>query len=86
MSNNGSLSSIPASEERILRAAARPIRDRGLSGTSIRAIAEAAGVLPGSLTYRFPTKEELVVTLGERAIDHALGEVQRAIEKSDDPI
>ena len=41
-------------------------------------------MLPGSLSYRFLTKEDLVVTLGERAVDHALGEVQRAIEKSDD--
>ena len=73
-------------EETILRAAAHLFRERGLAGTSIRAIAEAAGVFPGSLTYRFRTKEDLVVALSERAVAYAIDEVRREIAASDDPL
>ncbi|MGB5811989.1 MAG: TetR/AcrR family transcriptional regulator [Polyangiales bacterium] len=86
MSAKTSVSSIRVSEERILRAAARLFRARGFAGTSIRSIAEEAGVLPGSLTYRFRTKEDLIVALAERAVAHALVEVQNAIDVSRDPL
>ena len=73
-------------EEAIFAAASKLFRARGLGGTSIRAIAEEAGVLPGSLTYRFPTKESLIVALTERAIDHAVTELRASIAQSHDPI
>ncbi|MEM8608580.1 MAG: TetR/AcrR family transcriptional regulator [Myxococcota bacterium] len=86
MSAKASVTSIHASEERILRAAARLFRQRGFAGTSIRAIAQEAGILPGSLTYRFRTKDDLIVAIAERAVEHALSEVQSAIAQSRDPL
>lgn len=73
-------------DERVLAAAAALLRRNGVAGTSIRAIAEAAGVLPGSVTYRYPTKEALVVALMERAVADISAQVLDAIAASEDPL
>lgn len=46
--------------ERLLRAARQCVRDRGLTGTSSRAITDAAGVNLGAITYYFGSKDDLV--------------------------
>ncbi|MEM7135162.1 MAG: TetR/AcrR family transcriptional regulator [Myxococcota bacterium] len=81
-----SATTVHVPQGRILRAAAQLFRERGFGGTSIRAVAQAAGVLPGSLTYRFRTKEDLIVAIAEHAVDYALAEVQSAIAPSRDPL
>ena len=53
--------SVGDTDHRVLAAAATLFRQHGVAGASIRAIADTAGVLPGSVTYRFATKEALVV-------------------------
>lgn len=57
------------SQDRVLDAAAALFRARGCSATTVRKIAAAAGILPGSLHYRFATKESLLIRDG---IDLAL--------------
>ncbi|HNP63826.1 MAG TPA: TetR/AcrR family transcriptional regulator [Woeseiaceae bacterium] len=74
------------SNDRILPAAATLFRQHGVSGTTIRAIAEAAEMLPGSVTYRYPTKESLVVALMEKAVAQVSSEVLAAVEYVQDPI
>jgi len=54
--------------ERILDAASRLIRERGISGAGVDALTEAAGMTHGSLYSQFGSKERLV----EEALDHAL--------------
>ena len=54
--------------ERILNAAARLIRERGISGAGVDALTEAAGMTHGSLYSQFGSKERLV----EAALGHAL--------------
>jgi TetR/AcrR family transcriptional regulator, transcriptional repressor for nem operon len=54
--------------ERILKAAARLIRERGISGAGVDALTEAAGMTHGSLYSQFGSKERLV----EEALGHAL--------------
>jgi AcrR family transcriptional regulator len=44
----------------IIRAAARLFATRGYAGTSMRDIAAAVGMLPGSLYYHFPSKDMLI--------------------------
>jgi AcrR family transcriptional regulator len=44
----------------ILRAAAELLAARGYGGTSMRDIAAAVGMLPGSLYYHFPSKDVLI--------------------------
>src|SRR4051794_20842097 len=52
-----------------LDAAARLFRKQGFAATTVRQIAKQAGMLPGSLHYRFPSKEALLLALMERAIE-----------------
>lgn len=70
----------------VLTAAAKLFREHGVAGASIRAIADAAGVLPGSVTYRHSTKEALVVALMQRAVADISVRVLEAIEVSNDPV
>jgi TetR/AcrR family transcriptional repressor of nem operon len=54
--------------ERILKAASRLMRDRGISGVGVDALTEAAGMTHGSLYSQFGSKERLV----EEAVAYAI--------------
>jgi TetR/AcrR family transcriptional repressor of nem operon len=54
--------------ERILNAAARLMRERGIAGVGVDALTEAAGMTHGSLYSQFGSKERLV----EEAVAHAI--------------
>lgn len=69
----------------LLDAAARLFRDRGVAGTTVRAIAEAAGMHLGSVTYRYRTKESLLVASMQRALGRATAAVRAALAGADDP-
>lgn len=75
----------PSADEAILQAAALLFRKNGVAGTSMRAIAESSGVLLGSVTYRFRTKEALVIALMQRAVRRVSAEVLAAVGTSLDP-
>lgn len=72
--------------EQILLAAAALFRRDGISATTIRAIAHEANMLPGSVTYRFPTKDALLVALMRRAIEEVSVEVERVLAEHADPV
>jgi AcrR family transcriptional regulator len=76
----------PSREEVILDAAAALFRKQGFAGTGLRDVAAKAGMLLGSLQYRFPTKESLLVTLMERAIERVTRAVRAAAEGAGDPL
>ncbi|MFO1314720.1 MAG: TetR/AcrR family transcriptional regulator [Burkholderiales bacterium] len=75
------LAAAPRADNRlplILDAAARFFSDKGFGYTSMRDIAGAAGMLPGSLYYHFASKEELLVAVyaeGVRRIKEAVAPV-----------
>jgi len=75
-----------ASDDRALQAAARLFREQGYAGTSLRDIARAAGMLPGSLHYRYASKEDILSALMERAIDRLIESVLTATAASTDPL
>lgn len=54
--------------ERILNAAARLIRERGIAGAGVDALTEAAGMTHGSLYSQFGSKDRLI----EEALGHAI--------------
>src|SRR5436190_5168531 len=54
--------------ERILKAAAQLIRERGISGAGVDALTDAAGMTHGSLYSQFGSKERLV----EEAVSYAI--------------
>lgn len=53
--------------ERILQAAACLFRERGYKGTTVRDIAQAVGILSGSLFHHFRTKEEMLIEIMREA-------------------
>lgn len=53
--------------DRILHAAARLFHERGYKGTTVRDIADAVGILSGSLFYHFRTKEEMLLEIMREA-------------------
>jgi TetR/AcrR family transcriptional repressor of nem operon len=54
--------------ERILKAASRLIRERGIAGAGVDALTEAVGMTHGSLYSQFGSKERLV----EEALDYGI--------------
>lgn len=69
----------------ILDAAARLFCERGFQGASVRDIALAVGILPGSLYSHFATKEDLLAAVYTRGVDQICLAVQAAVERRDDP-
>jgi AcrR family transcriptional regulator len=55
--------------DKILSATRSLIAKVGLEGTTIKAICEAAGVLPGSFYNLFDSKEQVIITVVRQAID-----------------
>jgi AcrR family transcriptional regulator len=62
--------------ERLLRASARLFREKGYDGTSVRDIAQAAGLQSGSWVYHFPTKHEILVAVMEQGLAEALARIE----------
>lgn len=69
----------------ILTEAALLFGRQGFERTSIRDIAAAVGMLPGSVYYYFPSKDALLAAVYEDAIDHMVAAVDAAIQHHSDP-
>lgn len=63
----------------ILDAAVRVFGARGYHGTSVRDIAEAAGVSPGSLYNHFDSKHDLLVVILNRGLDNLVSASEDAL-------
>jgi AcrR family transcriptional regulator len=63
-------------QSNVLSNAARLFREKGFEKTSLKEIAEACNMLPGSLYYRYNTKEALLVELMRRGIYLVTEEVE----------
>jgi TetR/AcrR family transcriptional repressor of nem operon len=81
------MTSAPDTRERQIQAAMELFVFHGYRNTGLAQIARKAGVLPGSLYYFFPTKEDLLHATLERRKELLYPEVLQAIwEKHADPI
>jgi TetR/AcrR family transcriptional regulator, cholesterol catabolism regulator len=69
----------------LLDEAARLFRTRGFEGTSMRDIARAVGMLPGSLYCHFETKEALLVAVYIKGVEQISGAVQSVVDRHKDP-
>ena len=69
----------------ILDVAARLFCEQGYQGTSVRDIARAVGILPGSLYCHFATKEDLLAAVYARGVDQICRVVQATIDRYGDP-
>ena len=63
-------------EGEILTAAARIFREKGYHGTSVQDIAEAVGLLKGSLYHYIRSKEELLARLFEGSLGDTIVELE----------
>lgn len=71
--------------DRILHAAARLFHERGYQGTKVRDIAEAVGILSGSLFYHFRSKDEMLLEImRETALSLCL-RAEEVVRRTDDP-
>jgi len=70
---------------KVLDEAARLFRTRGFEGTSVREIAKAVGMLPGSLYCHFETKEALLVAVYVKGVQQIIEAVQGAVAGVSDP-
>jgi Transcriptional regulator len=67
--------------ERILAAADKVARERGVANLTLDLVAEQAGVSKGGLLYHFTTKEALLTGMIERAIDRYRTFLRAAIDR-----
>ena len=65
--------------ERIREASIALFKARGYHGTSVRALAEAVGVEAASLYHHFPSKQEILRDIFDRAMDDMLAGLERAL-------
>ena len=71
--------------QQLLDAAARLFRLHGYHAASMREIASAVGMLPGSIYYHFPSKDELLVTIYREGVARIAERVDAAISRQKDP-
>ncbi|TAK44887.1 MAG: TetR/AcrR family transcriptional regulator [Betaproteobacteria bacterium] len=69
----------------VLDAAARLFAVKGYSATTMRDIAEACDMLPGSLYYHFAAKEDLLVAVYEAGVRQLVDNMRAAIREESDP-
>lgn len=70
---------------RILSSAARRFRRQGYVATTVREVADDAGMLLGSLQYRYSKKESLLLAVMDSAVERTGDAVRRAIAGKTDP-
>lgn len=67
-----------------MRTAARRFRAQGYVATTVREVADDAGILLGSLQYRYAKKEGLLLAVMESAVEHATQSIRQAISGKHD--
>lgn len=72
--------------EHLLDAAAGLICRHGYHGTSMRDIARATDMLPGSIYYHFPSKEELLLAVYAEGVRRIAERVDSATARMTDPM
>lgn len=69
----------------VLDAAAALFAAKGYAATSMREIADACDMLPGSLYYHFAAKEDLLCEVYRRGVEQLRTGVQSALARASDP-
>jgi TetR/AcrR family transcriptional regulator, cholesterol catabolism regulator len=72
--------------EEILALAARIFADKGYASTTVREIADAAGILSGSLYHHFDSKESMLDEIMHGFLDHIVARYRATVEEGGDPL
>jgi AcrR family transcriptional regulator len=83
--NNGPSADLRVRRQEILGVASKIFAQKGFEATSIREIANAAGILSGSLYHHFNTKEEMLHEISREYIFLLLHEYERIAKSISDP-
>lgn len=75
-----------ADRERVLATSAKLFREKGFERTSVREIASACGILPGSLHYRYRSKDDILVDMMRLAIERTIEGIIEATSIVQDPL
>ncbi|MCG5431398.1 TetR family transcriptional regulator KstR2 [Mycobacterium sp. MYCO198283] len=76
----------PSRRDELLELAATMMADRGLRATTVRDIADAAGILSGSLYHHFASKEEIVDDVLRGFLDWLFARYQQIIDNEPNPL
>lgn len=71
--------------QQLLGTAARLFRQHGYHATSMRDIASAVGMLPGSIYYHFASKDELLVTVYREGVSRIAERLDAAVAGKKEP-
>lgn len=76
----------PSRRDELLELAAQMFADRGLKATTVRDIADAAGILSGSLYHHFASKEQMVEEVLRSFLDWLFNRYREVIDTEPDPL
>jgi AcrR family transcriptional regulator len=76
---------LPSRRDELLELAAAMFADRGLRATTVRDIADSAGILSGSLYHHFKSKEQMVEEVLRDFLDWLFSRYQEIVETETDP-
>src|SRR5258708_31050308 len=77
----------PASRrDELLELAATMFAERGLRATTVRDIADSAGILSGSLYHHFKSKEQMVEEVLRDFLDWLFTQYQEIVDREADPL
>jgi AcrR family transcriptional regulator len=72
--------------EEILALAAQIFADKGYASTTVREIADAAGILSGSLYHHFDSKESMLDEIMHGFLDHIVAQYRATVDKGGPPL
>jgi AcrR family transcriptional regulator len=72
---------LPSRRDELLELAATMFAERGLRATTVRDIADSAGILSGSLYHHFKSKEQMVEEVLREFLDWLFGRYQEIVDK-----
>jgi len=75
----------PEKRDLILKAATKVFAQNGYFQSQVADVARVAGVAAGTVYLYFEGKDDLLVSIFERSMNDALGEVRAAVENIDEP-
>lgn len=76
---------LPTRRDELLQLAAAMFAERGLRATTVRDIADSAGILSGSLYHHFTSKEQMVEEVMRDFLDWLFGRYREIVETETDP-
>src|SRR6478752_8957420 len=86
MSTNKRAFQAPTRRDELLELAAAMFAERGLRATTVRDIADSAGILSGSLYHHFSSKEEMVDELLRGFLDWLFSRYQEIVATEPNPL